>query len=565
MDTQLTHTTRVSTIPAARKLLIAALCCAAVMVLVGTAGWFFLAFMVLLFGPGYVLERLFPAAIEPAPFVRPTLWLGLSMALISVLYTWTTLVGVPLTAPLLIALTLVCGMLVLLCAWRDTAERSPLDDLSSDRIAPDILAWAALLVVLGVTVWMRFYQIRELALPAWVDSVHHALLIRVVAEQGQAPYSLQPYIPIENLPYHWGYHAVMAAAMQVSGLDLPRVMLWGGQIINALHVLTVAALATYFWRRPLAGVVAAIIVGTVSIMPAYYVSWGRYTQLMGLLAVPALAICWDSWLHRPTRRDWLLCVVLLAGLSIIHFRALVLGFGLLASSGGIWLAQVGDRAQIRQRILHGAGMAGAALLLAAPWLWVLVLQRLAPAVETPTNLVGGGDYNKLSEGLLWAGHTRWIVAGTLLAGAWGLLRRTRAAVILVGWTGIMLMLSNPPLITYVLPAVGVTLLLHAMQNRKLGIGLLGVLLVLCNPRLVWVPFFWLITNEVVVISLFMPLAALVGGGVALLYSRLLPSFPRGSEWMQIGTIGALAALLVWSAWDGRNVLNPDTILPQPAM
>ena len=80
----------------------------------------------------------------------------------------------------------------------------------------------------------------------------------------------------------------VATTVRLAGLPLAPTMLWTGQALNALHGLSVAALATYLWRRPIAGVVAALVVGLLSIMPAYYVSWGRYTQLTGLLLLPPL-------------------------------------------------------------------------------------------------------------------------------------------------------------------------------------------------------------------------------------------------------------------------------------
>src|SRR5262249_27555641 len=159
---------------------------------------------------------------------------------------------------------------------------------------------AALLAILALTLWTRFKQIEGLALPPWVDSVHHALMIRVAAEHGQVPYSLRPYLPVDQLPYHWGYHVFTAAIMQLSGLPLTQAMLWTGQALNTLQALVAGALAAHLWRRPLAGVVAALVVGLISIMPAYYLSWGRYTQLAGLLLLPPLAVAWRMGLRAPS-------------------------------------------------------------------------------------------------------------------------------------------------------------------------------------------------------------------------------------------------------------------------
>src|SRR5688572_28604170 len=52
--------------------------------------------------------------------------------------------------------------------------------------------WAWVLFVL-ILAW-RLFQVRTLALPAWVDSVHHTLLLRILLEQGQIPDTWAPYL-----------------------------------------------------------------------------------------------------------------------------------------------------------------------------------------------------------------------------------------------------------------------------------------------------------------------------------------------------------------------------------
>lgn len=115
-----------------------------------------------------------------------------------------------------------------------------------------------------LTFWLRFEQIRALVLPAWVDSVHHALLIRVAIEQGAAPLSLRPYLPVEGLTYHWGYHVFVATVALAGGIrspeGLPHLMLWSGQVMSALMVPAYAALALRLWQRPIAGAAAGLVV-----------------------------------------------------------------------------------------------------------------------------------------------------------------------------------------------------------------------------------------------------------------------------------------------------------------
>jgi hypothetical protein len=590
------------------RLLVVTLICAALAWLAGPAGRLLVVLPLLLFGPGYLLERAL-AAFDGAPLAqRPVIWLGLSLSLIALLYEWTTALGLSLTTPVLYLLTAACGLAVIWRFLREPSEnkeqrtkdkaagpqnREPrtaepsiedrrwkIEDRRSSnaRMLSSILYplssepprspahpltrspwWSlALLAILALTLWTRFTQIESLALPPWVDSVHHALMIRVAAEHGQAPYSLRPYLPVDQLPYHWGYHVFAAAVLQLSGLPLPQSMLWTGQVFNTLQAFAAAALAAHLWRRPLAGVVAALVVGLISIMPAYYLSWGRYTQLAGLLLLQPLMIAWRVGLRTPSRGRFACIAVLLAGLSLVHFRVLIFALAFLAICGSVWAYSTGW-ATLRARLGPISASAALALALAAPWLWVIAVRTLFPAVARPQNLVAESNYTTVTDGLLWAGHNRWLFALALAAGLWGLARRRSAAAEQAGWV--------------------------------------AALVLLANPTLVGLPYIWLITNDVLVISLFLPAGVLIGGGACLLVERLQtidrrpPTEDRRSRMedrqpsildprsfspahpltrspahrlLQVGVAVVLGALAVWGAWDLRSVVNPDTILATSA-
>jgi len=562
-----------------RRLLAVLVCCAAVAWLSGPAGRLLVALPLLLFGPGYLLERAFPASQSPTAFVRPAIWLGLSLSIVALLYEWTTALGLALMPPLLELLAGLCAAGVIWRIWRGSVRDAGVPrTFAAGR--PAFSGWwgIALLGVFALTLWTRFTQIQELALPAWVDSVHHALMIRVAAERGQVPYSLRPYLPVDQLPYHWGYHVFMAAVWRLAGLPLGQTMLWVGQVLNALHVLTIAALAAYLWRRPLAGIVAAIVVGLLSIMPAYYVSWGRYTQLAGLLLVAPLAITWHAGLRTRDRRQLVYSAIMLAGLSLIHFRVLVFMLCLLGADAVVWA--ISERpAGRRAGLWFGVISAGLALALAAPWLWNIAVRTLLPAVASPQGLLGESGYNGLNESLLWAGQNRVLIAIALVAALVGLLRRSAVVVAQVGWVAALFVLANPWMIGYLLPAGGALLALWGVQTRRLALALGGAALMLLNPALVSFPYLWLITNDAVVISLFIPISVLIGGGVCWLaewFSQAAPTLggPRSlAEQWQIqrwrvlprwGLAVALTLLALWGAWGMRSVINSATVLASTA-
>jgi hypothetical protein len=98
-----------------RKLLVVLLCCAVVAWLASPLSRLLVALPLLLFGPGYLLERALPPPPRPTLGLRPALWMGLSLSIVALLYQWITALGLALSATSLNALAACCGIGV---AWR---------------------------------------------------------------------------------------------------------------------------------------------------------------------------------------------------------------------------------------------------------------------------------------------------------------------------------------------------------------------------------------------------------------------------------------------------------------
>ncbi|MBX0327763.1 hypothetical protein K2Z83_08745 [Oscillochloris sp. ZM17-4] len=539
-----------------RRALLAVVLCAGAVALVGPLGRLAIGMPLLLLAPGYLVERAAPTSRMPA-LSRLTIWMSLSLSLVALLYLWLSVIGLALADPLLWGVSGLLALAALVAAWHDLGDAN-LPTPASCLLSPV----SCLLAIFAITLWARFVQVDGLALPAWVDSVHHALMVRVAAESGAAPISLRPYLPVDNLPYHWGYHVFAATLMRLSGLELPEALIIPGQILNALVGVAVAGMAGHLWRRPAAAVGAAVAVGLISIMPAYYVSWGRYTQLCGLLMLPGLSIAWGEALRAGGRRRWAIVTLLIAGLSLVHFRVLLFAMALLAAQAVVWAAGQPLPA-LRSRLLAALAAGAGVAAITAPWAWLLIRRALLPALASDGGLAGGGSYNALSGGLLWSRQNELLI-GVGLLGAWlGLRRRAGAAAAMLIWVALLAIESNPWLIVYLTPGAGLLLLLWALRRRSLPAALVGAGLLLINPRTVALPYFWLITNDVVVISLFVPLGVLAGGAAATLYAALPPTrrWPRAA-----GALAAAAALAVagWGAYDQRGVLNQGTVLATPA-
>ncbi|MCX7859085.1 MAG: hypothetical protein N2385_03270 [Chloroflexus sp.] len=513
------------------------------------AGRVLLATGLWLIAPGYLLERWLPGP-RPHWLLRIALWLGISLSVLPLIYLWVTTIGGNLPSTVLNAAALLLAVGAIVAAWHDlaTAQRQP-----------STTTWL-LLLVLVIGAWLRSEQIAGLAFPAWVDSVHHALMVRVAAEIGRAPWTLTPYLPVVEMPYHWGYHVVIAAAWRLSGGELPDVMLWSGQLLNWWQSVAAAALALLCWRRPIAAIVAAAVVGCISWMPAYYVSWGRYTQLSGLLLLAALAIAWQQWLDAGSRREragWLAIIaIVIAGLSLVHMRIFVFGGALIAAQSFVWSLRQSRRAIIA-RVAQALLASAAAVVLATPW-WLLLLRRvLVPAATGAQSLTSGGSYVQLNYDLMWIGPNEWLVALALIGGAIGIARRQSIAAVLMLWVGGLAVLTNPWLVSYLTPPAGLVLLFYSVTRRRWLLSGLGLLLLAINPATVRLPYLWLLPVDIAAISLFLPLSSLIGGGVALIW-------PAQCRFGQIGGTIALIGLTIWGASQQRAIVNPVTVLATAA-
>lgn len=481
-------------------------------------GWALPAGLIL-FAPGWLILDLLRRRFTPGSAVEAwSLALALSLAAAPLAWQWTTVAGLRWGPVSLSAAYLLSGGVVLARAlgrWR-----------SAGRPRPPLTGFAwAWLAVLGVGLAARFLAVRDLAFPMWVDSPHHAVIARLLAETGQVPAGYQPVLPVEAFTYHFGFHVTAVALQWLTGAALPETFLWLGQVLNGLMPLAAGALAQALTGRRGAGLAGAFVVGLVSLFPAYYVSWGRYTQLTGLLVLaPLLLAAWRLGapaLSREQRLGWaLMAAGLAAGLALVHYRVLVF---FATFVGAVLLVRRGRGLAA----LLGAG-AGAALL-AGPWLARLAVHWVWPALQSPSTLAAAEGYNNFPVEYFRSELERvWLgVAGLGLL--WGLARRRPAVWALGLWLALTLAVIN-----------------------------LG-------------PSSWLVNNNAWAISLFLPGAVLAGWAVAEVQrgaARLAGRPERWRRWLggalRAGLIGGLAyaGLRGWRAQVA--VVNPSTALAAAA-
>ena len=334
--------------------------------------WVVLSGGITLFLPGLAVHAWVPRAGKDFPsLAADTLALSVSLTALAALGTFIT--NIHLSS---LALAVIYALLALtaLTGWllRTQVEewQQPWKNWKGIARPRPFPTAAVLTVLLGVLLiaW-RLYQARALAFPAWVDSIHHTLITRVILEQGRLPNDLLPYLPVP-LFYHFGFHSLAAVFTALTHLEPDQSVLLLGQVLNAAVSLAVYRLTQAAWQDWRKSITAALLTACAFTMPAYYVTWGRYTLLTGLLLLPPAMAATLEWSRAPRRPEALIRLGLLtAGILLCHYlAALLLAFFLAA------VALEHAAASIRRRSLDLAfwyGLAGSpfiGLVLAAPWI-----------------------------------------------------------------------------------------------------------------------------------------------------------------------------------------------------
>jgi len=425
------------------------------------------------------------------------------------------------TRPVLIGLYGLCGLILLVgLIWRYSRPKTS-RKFHGQRLPLGLLAGAV--GIIGLVAW-RLYQARTLVLPAWVDSVHHTLIVRVIMENGGLPATLQPYLPAD-FSYHFGFHVLAALFAGVTHIEPAAALLWFGQLLNALIALSVYRLAMELWSDWRRAVLAAALVGFALHMPAYYLTWGRYTLITGLLLLPLAMAALLRLSRQPRDRSSILTAILLtAGTALSHYTALLLlgFFTLILVVVRLLQPQLDEKGQPLPRwpavwrlVLCAAG----GVLLTSPWLlrvWQQMGDQAVVGLVSPLDSGQAGYFDYILYLLGPAHNAVWLVAA-VVGLVWALLRKPVNPLALWG-------------------------LLLALLTLPWGLRL--------GP---WRP-------DHMAIVLFLPAAFLVADLVFSLVDwagHLRWRWPK--RLVQAVILLAVGAGIIWSTWQTRNILNPETV------
>jgi hypothetical protein len=395
---------------------------------------------------------------------------ALSLAIYPLLMLWTNLVGISLGAWNAIIPPL-AGVIAI--GWKNRSffnelwrrfhlknVLSSFTPFSVERFLPDL----AYIVILGLLIWSKFWIIQPLDIPLFGDSYQHTMITQLIIDHGGLFNSWQPYADLVTFTYHFGFHSAAAVYHWMTGATAEQSVLWTGQLVNILAIMSLYPLAIKISQNKWGGVVAMLIGGLLSPMPNYYVNWGRYTQLAGQVIL--LAAIWVAWmiLERSTPEsrgvpwvhkmaDWkglsldvsslVIVWLFFGGLALTHYRILVLAVLFFATYGIFSLS--------RTKILYWAGrtlwIGLGGMLLFLPWFIHLLGGKIMHMVEAgistlPSSVSVSGEFINVTRNFqAYLPLTIWVlILPCLVLGLWKL--KKDLAIFTLWWLFIILA-TNP--------------------------------------------------------------------------------------------------------------------------
>lgn len=368
---------------------------------------------------------------------------------------------------------------LILTAWHWRA------DGASDRIPslrqrlktalsrPDFWAEFFLGAMVLLLIATRLWAIRALDAPMWGDSYLHTVIAQLIVDHGGLFSDWRPYAELTTMTYHFGFHSLLAVFHWVTQLEMYKVTLIMGQIINILAVISLVPLAFRLSRNPWAAAFTILAAGLLMPLPMVYTNWGRYTQLTGQVILPvAICLAWDEVSQESWRvRQRLLIGLLVGGLALTHYRVVLLlaaAFPALALVRQSWSERL-------QRSIDLALSGTIGLILVFPWLLQVLAGKLGPAygdllaqsaTQPPTlftELAALGDLSRYLPGFVWL-----LIPAAI---AWGLWRRNPTMLMLALWWLLEFGATNPNLFS--LPGGGVITNFTLLISIYIPVGLAG--------------------------------------------------------------------------------------------
>ncbi|NTV62924.1 MAG: hypothetical protein HGA65_05225 [Oscillochloris sp.] len=400
----------------------------------------------LLLLPGLALIRL----LWPAPLPldqRLPLAVSLSCIVPPLLLLLSDQIGLRWNSLLAWLLLLICALLAF---W-------PRPRPAQSASATNPLMLLALVLITIASLASRLYATRNLVIGAFGDSVHHTILAQLLVEHGGLFRSWEPYAPLSTLTYHYGFQSLAAWQTWLTGMPTRLSLVLVGQVQSALAAPLLYLLTLRLTGSRPAALWAALLVGVVAVMPSFYASWGRYTQLGGQTVLIGLCVVWMQLLDTASEplpawptiaRYGGMAALTTAGMILTHYRVTVFAACFVVVYAVYVLAtRIRSRQSLARLVATGLAFGLFGLALTLPWLLRLREGRLLRiGTHFVSKNIGTEDVSNITASLITM-IAPWHLSLLAIAGL-GLLiwRRQWRGLLLPCWAALIGLAANPFLI-----------------------------------------------------------------------------------------------------------------------
>ncbi|HET7376510.1 MAG TPA: hypothetical protein VFK30_07370, partial [Anaerolineae bacterium] len=435
--------------------------------------------------PGWALLSLIPIWRDWNRLQRWCLAIGLSVAIFPVAFYGLRFVLPSFTLGPWKMSAFLAGCVVIV-VWR-------LRGTWREQFAFDRWDWVAI-GILGMTLFTRVWIVQDLPFPAWSDGMQHTVLTQLTAVKGQLPYTMDPYFPIPLGQYHMGLYALSSTVEWLANVPANIALLYTAQILNGLCVIGVFVVLDRLGGR-LGAIVGATVVGLVSFQPAFYVNWGRFTQIAAqTILLVAWLVTWHTlrvWRQSKARNSprsvmiWyaVLASVLNAAVFLLHFRVAAFYLPLLAIAAVWEFYEAFKERQVRAIIGGLLAIGVMALLFISPAVWealrIYVQSRAGPttvSTATPEEIAKARDAYFAFPIQTWPGLAApiWLMVSAIISAVFATIRRNKLALVIIVWTALVLSIGEAYLLNVPLLAVtnlgAVLIMLYLPISLALGVG-----------------------------------------------------------------------------------------------
>jgi hypothetical protein len=271
------------------------------------------------------------------------------------------------------------------------------------------------------------------------------MIAQLLVENGGLFDSWAPYADLTTFTYHFGFHTLVSSLHWLTEMSMPQAVLWTGQILNGLAVISLYPLAVRVGRTRWAGIISLLVAGLLLSMPMFYVNWGRYTQLTGLIIIVSFAsIAWITLTFKSL--DFGLIVLLgiiLAGLALTHYRVLLLALPFFPALLIIFGREFGWVSILSRSLISGL-LAG---ILFLPWFIQVfagkIIRIFSHQLTISTNNTSSAalQTNAVGNLFIYLPPIIWLLLPFVIG--WGLWKREKGVALISVWWFIILIITNP--------------------------------------------------------------------------------------------------------------------------